>query len=161
MVATDNILSGEVGWVIRGTDDPKVADSLEVATMRRSFASDFLHILVEAGADDAVLIHRGGETLDGRPADLIEVRGQGGQDRWLLVDVATHRLVAVDVRGGLPPQRLARRTYADFRTNRGLLLPYVEERFLRERRAMRIQARQIDLNVKLSDAMFTPTSAVR
>jgi zinc protease len=152
----EHVLNGAYGWLYDSRNEDIVpADSVHLATLRSSFLSDVPHLMRQAMDDSATAIYRGQEQVNGRVADVVEVqlRGQARQI-WLLFDATTHMLVASDVRGGVPPQVLARRTYSDYRDVGGVKLPYVEERHVQNIRIMRIEAFEVAINSGLANSAF-------
>jgi zinc protease len=152
----EQVLVGDVGWVY-DTQSGRVqpADSMQIATMRSSFRSDLPHQLLMATEPGAVAIDRGEETLEGRKTNVVEVRLQSEERQlWLLFDAATHELVASDVRGGIPPRVLARRTFSDFRKVKDLRLPFEEARYVQNVLVMRIQVNEMGYNIGIGDEMF-------
>lgn len=154
----EQVLVGDHGWVYQTqSGGVKQADSLEIAMMRSNFLSDVAHQLMLATEPGAVAIHRGTETVDGRPADVVEVRLESEERLlWLLFDADTHELVAADVRGGIPPRILARRVFSDYRKVKDLRLPYAETRYVQSTQVMHVQVNEMGYNIGIGDEMFRP-----
>lgn len=152
----EQVLDGAHGWLYDSREARIVpADSLQMATLRATFMSDVPHLLRQATDGDARPIFRGVEDIGGRSLDVVEVRVSGEEKQlWLLFDQTTHHLVASDVRGGVPPQVLARRIFSDLRPVGGVLLPFAEERYVQNTLVMRIQVLEQAVNIGLIDAAF-------
>ncbi len=153
---SEQVLIGDHGWVYETQNNRvEVADSMQVATMRSNYLNDLPHLLLQATEEGADPIFRGRETVDGRPADLVEVRLQSEEHQlWLLFDAETHELIASDVRGGIPPHVLARRVFSDFRQVKKLRLPYSEVRYVQNKEIMRIKVNECGYNIGIADNLF-------
>ena len=126
---SEHVLNGERGWVYESASGGvSVADSLQMASIQANFESDVVHSIRLLYAEGTEVAHRGIEEVEGRPAELLQVQADG-RSRWMLFDAETHLLVAMDVRGGVPPQILARRVFSDHREIGGVLWPYRENRY--------------------------------
>lgn len=154
----EQVLVEDQGWVYETQKGGvKPADSLQVEMMRSNFLSDVAHQLMLASEPGAVAIHRGQETVDGRPAEVVEVRLESEERLlWLLFDAETHDLRAADVRGGIPPRILARRVFGDYRRVKDLRLPHLETRYVQGTRVMDVRVDEMGYNIGIGDEMFRP-----
>ena len=154
--SSESVMDGNRGWLFESQKGKvEVADSLQLATMRSNFLSDVPHLLKQAVEEGARPIYWGQEQVGDRSTDVVEVRLQSDEKQiWLLFDHETHLLAASDVRGGIPPQVLARRVYSDYRDVKGLRLPYVERRIVQNTPVMRIEASQIGINIGIDESAF-------
>lgn len=155
---SEQVLVDDHGWVYETQQGGvKQADSLQIEMMRSNFLSDVPHQLMLASEPGAVAIHRGEETVDGRRAEVVEVRLESEERLlWLLFDAATHELVASDVRGGIPPRILARRVFGDYRRVKDMRLPHAETRYVQGTRVMDIRVDEMGYNIGVGDEMFRP-----
>lgn len=157
----EQVLVDDHGWIYDSrAERVQKADSMDIATMRSNFLSDLPHQLLLASEPGAVLIDRGQEVVDGRNTNVVEVRLRSEERQlWLLFDAETHELVASDVRGGIPPQVLARRIFSDFRKVKDMRLPYREARIVQNVPVMRIEVNEYGYNIGLDDSAFRPPVA--
>jgi hypothetical protein len=148
-------LVGNRGWTsTEATSDVHEMDSVMVAGMRAGFASDVAHVLLATQAPGARVTLRPRQSIDGKNADVVEVRTEAGR-RLLYFDTQDHRLIAMDqseVAGGVG--FTARRLYRDYREVQGVSWPHVEERQLDGHRVMLLEAKRVVLDSGVEDVVF-------
>jgi hypothetical protein len=152
----ESVLNGDFGWTYDSRQERVIpADSLQLATLRSMYLSDVPHLLQQAIDKDANPVFRGVETIGDRRVNVLELRGMGDEKQlWLLFDADSGHLVASDVRGGVPPQVLARQMFSDLRPVGGVLLPFSEERYVQNTLVMKLHVLELAVNVGIDDTAF-------
>jgi predicted Zn-dependent peptidase len=155
--SSQQVLNGRRAWQRISAGDSVVvteSDSALVLGLRSGFGSDVAHLLL-AAADTASRAHATGrDFVDGRPVDAVELHSAAGEERRMLFDVATHRLLAMEQVRSSGGGFVQRRVYKDYRPVGGVLWPYYEERFVNGQRIMTQQLRAVRTNVGITDARF-------
>ena len=161
-VDTRQVLNGNRAWtVIAESDSAQEGDSLSVAALRATFASDMLHVLLSASDKNARVAARGSERINGREAEKVEV--VSGSDPWrmLYFEAASHRLLACDQRERGPRGTYSSRiVYGDYRLLDGIQWPYQEERFVGGQPLMKLDMTGVELNIELNEKQFQPPTTL-
>jgi zinc protease len=147
------VLDGDHAWSQAGELGGRIddLDSLAAVGLRSGFRSDLQHVLLTAADPATRVAWRGHERTDERDADVLEVVAADGERRVLFLDVASHRLLAMEQSEG---GNSARRFYRDFRQVNGIWWPFAEERLLNGRRAMSLTLQRVAFNTGVKDAIF-------
>ena len=157
-VDTRQVLNGSRSWtVIAESDTALEGDSLDVESLRVTFGSDMLHVLLAASDKSARVAARGNERVNGRDADKVEV--VSGRDPWrmLYFEATSHRLLAFDQRERGPRGAYTSRiVLGDYRPLDGIQWPYQEEHFVAGQPLMKLDVTGVELNIDLNEKHFQP-----
>ena len=154
---------GERGWSssIDTLTTARDADTTTVTRMRNDFREDVIHLLLDAADPRTRVASRGTTLLNGQSLERVEIWTAFGAHRTLFIDTGTHRLSGIELhpsgdRAGTEP---IRRWYRDYRAMDGVRLPFDEERWLGERRMMRLKITRYALNPGVADELFVHPEA--
>lgn len=154
---------GERGWSssIDTLTTARDADTTTVTRMRNDFREDVIHLLLDAADPKTRVASRGTTVLNGQSLERVEIWTAFGAHRTLFIDTGTHRLSGIELhpsgdRAGTEP---IRRWYRDYRAVDGVRLPFDEERWLGERRMMRLKITRYALNPGVADELFVHPEA--
>jgi zinc protease len=161
-VDTRQVLNGDRTWtVIAESDTALEGDSLAVESLRATFGSDLLHVLLSASDKNARVAARGSDRVNGRDAEKVEV--VSGRDPWrmLYFEATSHRLMGFDQRERGPRGPYTSRVvYADYRPLDGIQWPYQEERFVGGQPLMKLSMTGVEINIDLNEKQFQPPTTV-
>jgi hypothetical protein len=158
------VLNGDHGWSVSGTESVVEADSQQVESMRASFDADLPHLLLAlrpaSGIAPRVVAH-GPDRIEQRDVVSVEARMANGRYRRYFFDAKTHLLSAIDLFEGVPGDNglHERRLYGGYKEVGGVLWPYREQRVTEGRPPMRIQTDEVLINVGASDRDFEKPGA--
>lgn len=124
-------LHGDDAWMSTHNDSDVVAsDERTRAELRTLYESELAHLLRIAADTNTVVASRGSEKIADRQADFVDFPLPSGGAVRLAIDAQTHRVLAVDSDQSPDGIWHQRRVFSDFRTVGGLLLPFIEERYV-------------------------------
>lgn len=157
------VLDGGKAWTLAQADSVNLtdADSLGVASLRAMLHGDLIHLLRGASASGSLAAMRGRETIGGKAADLVDFTAGDGQRCRLALDATTRRVLAVDAGLGPDMKWHERRTFSQWKTVSGLLLPGYEERFADGERVMYLRSRTVLVNPPVNERLFKRPRVVR
>jgi hypothetical protein len=157
------VLDGDAGWTLAMADSASLtdADSLGVVSLRAMLHGDLVHLLRGASAPAGLAALRGRETIGGKPCDLVDFTSGDGLRYRLALDATSRRVLAVDASLGPDMKWHERRTFSQWKTVSGLLLPGYEERFVEGERVMFLRSRTVLVNPPANERLFRRPRVVR
>lgn len=150
------VLDGDSGWTLAQGDSATFteADSSALVAMRAMLHGDLVHLLRAAAAPGALPALRGKDKIGDQACDLVDFIGPGGVRLRLALATVSRRVLAVDAALAADLKWHERRTFSNWKTVSGLLLPEIEQRYLDAERVTYQRARTILVNTKIGDALF-------
>ncbi|MCC6652588.1 MAG: insulinase family protein [Candidatus Eisenbacteria bacterium] len=157
------VLVGDSAWTLALMDSAAFfeADSAGIAALKASRTGDIVHLLRAAMRSGSQAARRGTETIAGRKCDLVDFIAPDGR-RWrFLVDEATRTIRGVDGELGPDLKWHDRRLFSQPETVSGLVLPFIEDRFVDGERVSRFTAVKASVNQPIDSSLFRRPRVVK
>ncbi len=152
------VLDGEAAWSapVDSLTGVRDLEADQAAALRQGFEADVPHLLLDAARPGARIAARGIVTANGQSLEKLEVWEASGARRILYVDPGTLLLAGAEQQESDPAGEMPSsvRWYRDYRAVNGIRLPFAEERWVGDKRVMRLVYTRITLNERFPDALF-------
>ncbi len=158
------VLDGTRGWALSIAGDSTtlvLSDSTALASLRGILESDLVHVLRAANEPTADPVAQDKGELDGKPCDRVEFMAPHNGRMRLSLDLATHRVLAVE---SLPtPQGVWRdhRRWSEFILVEGVWWPRQEVREVDGEKVTSMVLRRLTVNGAVDSSLFRRPIVVR
>jgi outer membrane lipoprotein-sorting protein len=154
-------LSGYDGtsvWVKQGASPTRILTGAEADQVKQQLEFDSVFLDYKANGHTVELI--GTETLNGKPVHHLKVTRKDGliQDYYLDAETGLEAKMGMSVEQGGLTLRIETE-FSDYRNVAGRVVPFMMKNFTNGSSAGEVRFEEIEFNVPLESAMFTPPAA--